>query len=85
MRGSRDFCQSYLVLSLFYSLQRGSNGFIAEKTILILYQGSRGGPLFSRGVSNFFQGGGVLMLISLETHIRTCYFPGGGCSDPLSP
>ena len=48
MRGSRDFCQSYLVLSLFYSLQRGSNGFIAEKFILILYQGSRGGPLFSR-------------------------------------
>ena len=57
MRGSRDFCQSYF-LSLFYSLQRGSNGFIAEKTILILYQGSRGGPLFSRGVSNFFQEGG---------------------------
>ena len=58
MRGSRDFCQSYLVLSLFYSLQSGSNGFIAEKIILILYQGSRGGPLFSRGggVSNFFQG-----------------------------
>ena len=71
------FCQSYLVLSLFYSLQRGSNGFIAEKTILILYQGSRGGPLFSRaGVSNFFQGG-VQMLISLETHVRTCCFPGG--------
>ena len=60
MRGSRDFCPSYLVLNLFYGLQRGSNGFIAEKTlyILIFYQGSRGGPLFSRGVSNFFQGGG---------------------------
>ena len=59
MRGSMDFCQSYLVLSLFYSLQRGSNGFIAEKTILIPYQESRGGTLFSRGggVSNFFQGG----------------------------
>ena len=75
MRGSRNFCQFYLVLSLFCSLQRGSNGFIAEKTILILYHGSRGGPLFSRGVQ---------MLISLETHIRTCYFP-GGCPDPLSP
>ena len=25
------------------------------------------------------------MLISIETHIRTCYFPGGGCPDPLSP
>ena len=24
------------------------------------------------------------MLISLETHVRTCYFPGGGCPDPLS-
>ena len=26
------------------------------------------------------------MLISIETHIRSCYFPGGGgCTDPLSP
>ena len=36
------------------------------------------------GVSTFFQGG-FQMLISIETHIRTCYFPGGGCPDPLSP
>ena len=86
MPGSRDFCQSYLVLSLFYSIQRGSNGFIAEKTILILYQGSRGVPLFSRGrgCQTFSRGGGVQMLIALETHVRSCYFP-GGCPDPLSP
>ena len=49
---------------------------LPQKTILILYQGSRGGPLFSRaggGVSNVFQaGGGVQMLFSLETHVRTC-------------
>ena len=78
MRGSRNFCQSYLVLSLFYSLQRGSNGFITKKTIPILYKGSRGGPLFSRGGGvQFFLGRGVQMLISIETHIRTCYFPGG--------
>ena len=71
MRGSRDFCQSYLVLSLFYSLQRGSNGFIAEKTILILYQGSRGGSIIFQGgggggdcVKLFPGGGGVQMLIS---------------------
>ena len=79
----QEFCQVYLVLSLFYSLKRGSNGFIAEKTILILYQGSRGGPLFSRGGggSNFSRGGGgVQMLISIETHICTCYFPGRGVS-----
>ena len=88
MRGSRDSCQSYLVLSLFYSIQRGSNGFIAEKTILILYQGSRRGPLFSKGGGGCqtFSRGGVQMLISLETHVRTCCFPGGWvCPDPLSP
>ena len=58
--GSRIFCQFYLVLSLFYSLKRGSNGFIAEKTILILYKGSRGGPLFfwGGGVQLFPRGGG---------------------------
>ena len=60
MRGSRNFCQFYLVLSLFYSLKRGFNGFIAEKTLLILYKGSRTGPLFfgGGGGSNFFPGGG---------------------------
>ena len=35
------FVTFILILSLFYSLQRGSNSFIAE-TLLILYQGSRG-------------------------------------------
>ena len=34
------------------------------------------------GVSNFFQGG-VQMLISIETHIRTCYFPGGVSGPPI--
>ena len=57
MRGSRNFCQFYLILSLFYSLQRGSNGFIAEKTILILYQGSRAGPLCPGGDVQPFPGG----------------------------
>ena len=85
MRESRNFCQFYLVLSLFYSLQRGFNGLITEKTLLILYQGSKGGPLFSSGggrCQTFSRG--VQMLVSLETHIRTCYFP-VGCPNPLSP
>ena len=92
MRGSRDFCQSYLVLTLFYSLQRESDGFNAEKTILQLYQGSRGGPLFpggggggGGGVKLFPGGGGFQTLISFETHVRTCYFPGGGVSGPPIP
>ena len=38
------------------------------------------------GVSNFFQGGGgVQMLISIETHIRTCYFPAGSVRTPYPP
>ena len=82
-RGRRQHAriQEFLPVSLnpqlILQFTEGSNGFIAEKTILILYQGSRGGPLFPEGgVSKLFQG--VQMLISIETHIRTCYFPGGG-------
>ena len=75
--GKRFFCLFFLlVLNLFYSLQRGSNGFITEK--IILFKGSRG--------SNFSgEGGGsrVQVLISIETHI-TCDFTGEG-PDPLSP
>ena len=86
MSGSRNFCQFYLLLGLFYSLKRDSNGFIAEKTILIHYKGSRGGPLFSGdgGCPTFSRGGGIQMLISIETYIRTCYFP-GGVHGPLIP
>ena len=41
---------------------------------------------FPRGeCPTFSRGGGVQMLISIGTHKRTCYFPGGGVSGPLSP
>ena len=86
MRGSRDFCQSYLVLSLFYSLQRGSNGFIAEKTILILYQGSRGSPLFSRGgVSNLFRGGCPNANFFRDPCTYLLFSRGGGVRTPYPP
>ena len=81
-QSGQRFVFVFLVLNLFYSLQRGSNGFITEKTIP--FYRSRGGPIFSRG-SNFFQGGGgVQMLISIDTHI-TCDFPGGGGGRPPIP
>ena len=41
----------------------------------IIFQGGGGVQLFPVGVQ---------MLISIETHIRTCYFP-KGVSGPLSP
>ena len=86
MRRSRNFCQFYLVLSLFYSLKRGSNGFIAEKTILIPYtlQRIQRRPIIFQGGSNFFQGVGMVqMLISIETHIGNCYFPRGVSGPPI--
>ena len=89
MPGSRNLCQFYLVLSLFYSLKRGSNGFIAEKTILILYKGSRGGPLFSRGGGG---GGGcptysrgVQMLISIEIPYTYLLFSRWSVRTPYPP
>ena len=46
----------------------------------IIFQGSRGGPTFSRGGG----GGGLNCLFPIETHI-TCDFSVGGGPDPLSP
>ena len=53
------------------------------------FQGSRGGPTFSRGKGgNIFQvGGGSNCLFPIETHI-TCDFPGGvqtTCPPPPDP
>ena len=92
MRGSRIFCH-FLVLSLFYSLQSGSNGFIAEKTILILYQGSRGVHYFPGGGGGGGGGGGATFSRGgpnanfYRNPYTYLYFPGGGggCPDPLSP
>ena len=46
------FFFSFKLLNLFYSLQRGSNGFISEKTIIFKGGGGgggEGGPTFSKG------------------------------------
>ena len=87
MRGSRNFCQFYLVLSLFCSLNRGSNGFIAEKTILILYKGSRGGPLFSGGggCPTFFLGGGPNAYFYRNTYMYLLFSRRGGVRTPYPP
>ena len=58
--------------------------FISKKTII--FQGSRGGPKFSRGGGGptFSRGGGSNCLFRIETHI-TCDFPGGGSGPPVPP
>ena len=83
MHGSRNFCRDkgggggggvqvqlpenssdvflcFLVLNLFYSFTEGVQWLFKRKTII--FGGFRGGPTFSRG-----GGGGVQMLVSIET------------------
>ena len=58
---------------------------LLRKLYLYFTKDPEGAHYFPGGV-HLFSRGGVQMLISIETHIRTCYFPGGGeCTDPLSP
>ena len=59
---------------------------LLRKTILILYQGSRGGPLFSRGggVKLFPGGGGGLNANFFRNSCTYLLFSRGG-PDPLSP
>ena len=59
----------FLVLSLFY---RSQMVYFKEN---YHFHGSRGGPTYTRGVQ-LLSGGGVQLLILIETHI-TCDFPGG--------
>ena len=74
------FFQFYLDLSIFLSYQRGSNGFIAEKTILILYQGSRGVHYFPGGGGGgvkLFPGWGGGPNANFFRNPYTYFFPGG--------
>ena len=96
MRGPRNFCRGdgggggpgpmdsldnvFLVLGLFYSSQRGSNGLVQRK--LYFPKDPDGGPTFPKGVRHF--PGWVQMLISIETHI-TCDFPGEGSAPHIPP
>ena len=56
---------------------------ISKKSIT--FQGSRGGPTFSRGEGvQIFPGGGVQLLIPYKNPY-TCDFPGGGSGPPVPP
>ena len=48
---------------------------LLRKLYLYFTKDPEGVHYFPGGVKLFPGGGGVQMLISLETHVRTCYFP----------
>ena len=49
---------------------------LLRKLYLYFTKDPEGVHYFPGGGVQFVQGGGVQMLISIETHIHTCYFPG---------
>ena len=81
----QEFFKFYLVFSLFYSLQMGSNGFIAEKTILILYQGSRGVHYFPGGWCLTFSRGGGPNANYYRNPYTYLLFSRGGVRTPYPP
>ena len=59
---------------------------LLRKLYLYFTKDPEGVHYFPGGCQTFSRGGGgVQILISLETHVRTCYFPGeGGVRTPYS-
>ena len=90
--GRRQHARIQEFLSVLFSPQlilqfkEGFQWFYAEKTIRILYKGSRGGPLFSGGggVQLFSRGaGGPNANFYRNTYMYLLF--SRGCPDPLSP
>ena len=82
-------CQRFFVMNLFNSLQRGPivyQWFYLRNNYT--FKRFQSGTPFSRGFQLFRGGGGgVKMIISIETHI-TCEFQrggGGGAGHPILP
>ena len=87
MRGSRDFCQSYLVLILFYSLQRGPMVLLLRQLYLYFTKDPEGVhyfpgwgdvKLFPGGWgpnANFFRNPCTYLLFSRGGGVRTPYPP----------
>ena len=73
MRGSRNFYQFYLVLSLFYNIQWCPMVLLLRKLYLYFTKDPEGVHYFPGGGGGGVQlfPGGVQLLISIEIHIRT--------------
>ena len=57
---------------------------LLRKLYLYFTKDPKGVHYLPGGGCQTFSRRGVQMLVSLETHIRTCYFP-GGCPTPYPP
>ena len=73
------FFVSFTKSSAYFILYRGGPMvLLLRKLYLYFTKDPKKSIIFQGGVQLYPGGGGVQMLISIETHIRTCDFPGGG-------
>ena len=82
----QEFCQFYLVLSLFYSLKRASDGFMLRKLYLYFTKDPEAVhyiPGGGGGVQLFPEGGGQNAYFYRNPYTYLLF--SRGCPDPLSP
>ena len=78
MMDNAFFFLIFILSSTYFTVYGGVQYFSKDPEGSNIFQAGGGGG----GGSNFFQGRGVLIIISKETHI-TCDFLGGGPYPPL--
>ena len=74
----QEFLPVLISPQLILQFTEGGPMVLLQRKVYLYFTKDPEGVHYFPGGSNFFQGGGVKMPISIETHIRTCYFPGGG-------
>ena len=85
MRGSWEFCQSYLVLILFYSLERGPMVLLLKKLYFYFTKDPEGSIIFQGGVKLFPGGGGPNANFFRNPCTMYVLVIFKGVSGPLSP
>ena len=78
MRGSRNFCQLYLVLILFYSLQRGPMDLLLRTLYLYFTKDPEGVHYFpcrGGGFICYFLKKPICVLVIFQGGVRTPYPP----------
>ena len=76
---------SFIQSSAYFTVYRRGPMVLLLRKLYLYYTKDPEGVHYFPGSVKLFPGGGgggVQMLISIETHVRTCYFPGGGGPDP---
>ena len=75
---------SFILSSAYFTVYRGGPMVLLLGKLYFYFTKDPEGVHYFPGGVKLCPGGEVQMLISLETHIRTCYFP-GGVRTPYAP